>query len=197
MFDEEGYRCKTGSNLTLNHASKEESERSRRRLMSEVSTKDLLEFTPNVGDVFESCKLRQASSSTSGLDEFFGKVCNSGIKVQKYLSNTDCCLRIKFPRTRESVPWREITFDPSAPGIVRSVMLNNTVFGKVASFKIFYSLLSSTGYKELERAPSIDRGYNYTDGSAFYNHFGIRHHVVSSTPHFLLNSHSPLLFSIS
>ena len=29
------------------------------------------------------------------------------------------------------------------------------------------------------RAPSIDRGYNHTDASAFCNHFGIRHHVMS------------------
>ena len=174
------YILETGSNLHLNHSSKEASEESRKKLVSHVSTKQLLEFTPKVNQVFGSCKLRQTKENPNGIHEFFGKKCNSQFKVVRYLSNTDFCLRFGFPRRQDSLSFREVAFDPSDPGIMQSITLNNTLFANVTSFKVFYTLDNSTGYKELETAPRIDRGYNYNDSSAFYSHFGIRNHVVSS-----------------
>ena len=148
--------------------------------MSQVSTKHLLEFTPKGAEMFGSCKLRQATTSHGGIQELPGKDCSSSLQVVRYLSNTDFCLRVGFPRQQGLISYKEVAFDPSAPGIVQSITLNHTLFAKVASFKVFFTLGNSTGYKELETAPRIDRGYNYDDNSTFYNHFGIRYHVVSS-----------------
>ena len=180
VFNETEYNVKTGSNLHLNHSSKEASEASRKKLVSHVSTKHLLEFTPKVNQVFGSCKLRRTEENPHGIQEFIGTECSDRFRVVRYLSNTDFCLRFAFPRRQDSLSFREVAFDPSDPGIVQSITLNNTLFANVTSFKLFYTLNNSTGYKELETAPRIDRGYNYNDSRAFYSHFGIRNHVVSS-----------------
>ena len=59
-------------------------------------------------------------------------------------------------------------FDPFEEGIVRSLTLNNTLFQNVTSFKAFYTLGRSTGYKELKAAPTIDRGYDYNNRFKFF-----------------------------
>ena len=180
VFNATEYNKKTGSQLTLNLSSKAESENSRNDLISQVSTKHLLEFTPKVDDVLESCILRQLTDSFGGSEEYGRELCNKWIKVQKFLSNTDFCLLFKFSQRKGSIIFQEVSFDPLATGIVREITLNKSLFKNVSSFKLFYGLEDKLSYQELQKAPTVDRGYNYTTGNSFYNNFGIRFRVVSS-----------------
>ena len=179
VFDEAGYNKKTKSNLKLNHSSKANSKKSRHELIHNVSTKNLLEFTPKVDEIFESCQLRQKTNDYEGMETFNGTQCNGWIEVIKYLYNTNCCLILALPPWKGELKFTDVAFDPFDEGIVRSITLNNTLFQKVTSFKAFYTLGRSTGYKELMAAPTIDRGYDYNNRTTFYNHFGMRYHVVS------------------
>ena len=180
VFDETGYNKKTRSNLKLNHSSKANSKESRHELIHQVSTKNLLEFTPKVNEIFESCQLRQKTNDYEGMETLNATQCNGWFDVIKYLSNTNCCLKLTLPRWKGELEYTDVAFDPFDEGIVRSITLNSTLFQKVTSFKAFYTLGRSIGYKELKAAPTIDRGYDYNNRSFFYNHFGMRYHVVST-----------------
>ena len=179
VFDEGKYNEKNRPKIVLNLNSKDLSEKSRKTLLSKVTTKDLLEFTPKVDEIFVSCRLRQTKSDHDGIRDFKGKECNEWFDVFKYLSNSNCCLRMTLPIWKGSLRHIDVAFDPFAVGIIRSITLNDTLFHKVTTFKAFYSLGNSPGFKELMAAPSIDRGYDYSNHSMFYNHFGMRYHVVS------------------
>ena len=181
VFDEDGYRKKNGLNLKLEYNSKKQSESSRKVLMSEVTTRDLLEFTPKLDEIFGSCQLRQTKNDHDSMRTFEGKQCNERFKVIKYLSNTNCCLKLALPLWKGSLQDTDVAFDPFSDGILRSITLNNTLFDRVAAFKAFFTVEASRGYKELKTAPRIDRGYDYNNVTTFYNYFGMRYHVVSCT----------------
>ena len=179
VFDVRKYNEKTRSDISLDLRSIQHSEESRKKLMSKVTTKDLLEFTPKVDELFGSCRLRQIENAHDGMKDLGGKKCSQRFKVMKYLSNSNCCLRMTLPRMIGSLQSTDVAFDPFAVGIIRSITFNHTLFNKVTSFKAFYTLGNSLGYKELQTAPTIDRGYDYSSRSTYYNHFGLRRHVVS------------------
>ena len=165
MFDVRGYNEKTRPKIKLDLRSKESSEKSRKELLSKVTTKDLLAFTPKVDEIFGSCRLRQTKNDHDGIRDLMGKECNEWFKVMKYLSNSKCCLKMTLPRWKGSLRYTDVTFDPFAEGIIRSFTLNNTLFDKVTSFKAFFTFGKSLGYKELQTAPTIDRGYDYSNRS--------------------------------
>ena len=160
VFDVRKYNEKTRSEISLDLRSKEHSEESRKKLMSKVTTKDLLEFTPKIDEIFGSCRLRQIENAHDGMKDFGGKKCSGWFKVRKYLSNSNCCLKMTLPLWKGSLQSTDVAFDPFAVGIIRSITLSHTLFDKVTSFKAFYTLGRSLGYKELMAAPSIDRGYD-------------------------------------
>ena len=123
VFDEAGYNNKTGSKLKLDRSSKNESIKSGQKLIYNVTTKNLLEFTPKVKEIFESCQLRQKTNDYEGMETFNGTQCNGWFDVIKYLSNTDCCLKLSLPPWIGSLDDTDVAFDPFAVGIVRSITL--------------------------------------------------------------------------
>ena len=180
VFDEGAFNNATFNNLSLDLTSEESSLKSLSDLMAMATTEQLLQFTPNVEEILDACKLRQTLSGDVGLETFNGKECFRKLATVKFLSNTDVCFRFDFPYPQGIVWFNEVAFDPIESLVMRSITFNKKLFDKVTTFKIFFTLERSTISRELIRAVTADRGYDPTNNKTWYNHFGVRHSLVSS-----------------